>query len=100
VKKKDPALAKVKVKKKKFKKKPKRRCTRGVLTDYFPLGMMSLLKIKSDFRGTGWSGIIQGRWQGVLDKREEDIKMKKMETATKEHEGNTSFLITSLCPFV
>jgi len=68
----DPALAKVKVKKKKFKKKPKRSCNRGVLTDYFSLDMTSFLRIKSDFRGTGWNDIIQKRWQEVLDKKEED----------------------------
>ncbi len=72
VEKKDPALANVKVKKKKFKKKPKRRCKRGVLTDYFALNMTSFLRIKSDFTGTGWNDIIQKRWQEVLDKREED----------------------------
>lgn len=72
VEKEDPALANVKVKKKKIKKKPKRRCARGVLKKHEPLDMTSFLRIKSDFRGTGWNDIIQKRWQEVLDKKKED----------------------------
>ena len=69
---KDPALDKVKVKKKKIKKRPKHSCYRGYLIDYFALDMKFFLRIKSDFRNTGWNDIIQKRWQEVLDKKKEE----------------------------
>jgi hypothetical protein len=72
VEKKGPALANVKVKTKKLKRKPKRRCTRGVLKKHEPLNMTSFLRIKYDFKGTGWNDLIQKKWQGILDKKKEE----------------------------
>lgn len=45
---------------------------RGVLKEHEPLNMASFLRIKSDFKGTGWNDMIRKRWQEVLDKREKD----------------------------
>ncbi len=51
-------------------KKLTRKARRGELKKHDPLGFTPFLRIKMDFRGTGWNDIIQKRWQEILDKKE------------------------------